>query len=150
MRHLFLWNCSYVSARYIYVGYPAWVMGAHKGWGPKENCCILLWGDMASPSNVLCHQSKTSFCILWTSCRTMCNKVPCKEITIFSENTNTSDPNSSLVVIITLTALADVLLVSTSFDRLEGRRCMIKQEEEKALNFHHDEFQSSSLTSSEV
>lgn len=40
--------------------------------------------------------------------------------------------------------------LNTIFDRLEARRCTRKQEEEKALNFHQDGYQFSSLMSSEV
>lgn len=39
-------------------GYPTWAMGTHKRWCYKESCCIFLRGDMASSSNVFCHQSK--------------------------------------------------------------------------------------------
>lgn len=51
---------SYMWIFYIFthVDYSTWAMGAHKKWEHKENCCIILWGDLASSSNVLCHQSK--------------------------------------------------------------------------------------------
>lgn len=58
------WNYSPSSIHHVYVGYPTWTMGTCQGWGLKENCSIILWRDMASPSDVFCNKSKTSL-ITW-------------------------------------------------------------------------------------
>lgn len=49
----------------FFIGYSTWALGAHQRWGYKKSCCILPWGDMASSSNVFCHQSKSLFHFSW-------------------------------------------------------------------------------------
>lgn len=130
-----------IIMNFSYLGYSAWTLGTHQGWGHEENCCIILWRNMASATNVLCHQSKFDSSVL-----DVLNLWGVHVVKIFH------NWHLKLVLLFWRNPwlMIWLFICYSPYGRLEGRRCMRKQGEEKVLNFHQGAFQFSSLMWSEA
>lgn len=130
-----------IIMNFSYLGYSAWTLGAHQGWEHEENCCIILQRNMASATNVLCHQSKFNSSVLG-----VLNLWGVHVVKIFHSW------HLKLVLLFWRNPwlMIRLFICYSPYGRLVGRRCMRKQGEEKVLNFHQDAFQFSSLMWSEA